>query len=125
MKYAFQFLIIIIFSFIGEVLNAVIPLPVPACIYGIVLLYLTLQTGVIHLEHVREAAHFLIKIIPILLLPPAVGLIATWESIKASSFYYVLISVVSTVVVMAVAGLVTQAIIRRSKKRNEKINGMS
>ena len=117
MKYAFQFLIIIIFSFIGEVLNAVIPLPVPACIYGIVLLYLTLQRGVIHLEHVRETAHFLIKIIPILLLPPAVGLIATWDSIKASSFDYVLISVVSTVVVMAVAGLVTQAIICRSKKK--------
>ena len=116
MKYAYQFLIIIIFSFLGEVLNAVIPLPVPACIYGIVLLYIALQTKVIRLEHVREAAHFLIKIIPILLLPPAVGLIATWDSIRDNSLDYIIISVVSTVVVMVVAGLTTQAIIRHSDK---------
>ena len=120
MKHAFQFLIIIIFSFLGEVLNAVIPLPVPACIYGILLLYMALQTRVIHLEHVREAANFLIKIIPIMLLPPAVGLIATWESIKDNSLDYLLISVASTVVVMTVAGLTTQAIIRHSRKEKSK-----
>ena len=36
MKYLRQLLMILIFSFIGEVLHAVIPIQMPASIYGLV-----------------------------------------------------------------------------------------
>ncbi|RAZ95809.1 CidA/LrgA family protein, partial [Klebsiella oxytoca] len=47
MKYLKQFLIILVISFIGEVLKALLPLPVPASIYGMVILFVCLVTGVI------------------------------------------------------------------------------
>ena len=42
MKYLKQFLIILLISFIGEILKAVLPLPVPASIYGMAILFVCL-----------------------------------------------------------------------------------
>ena len=43
----------------------VIPLPVPASVYGLVLLLAALLTGVIKLDQVEGAADFLIEIMPV------------------------------------------------------------
>ena len=45
MKYARQFLIILAFSFAGEALRLLIPLPVPASVYGLILLFAGLCLG--------------------------------------------------------------------------------
>lgn len=55
MKFLRQFIIILVISFIGELLKYILPLPVPASIYGMVILFVGLLTGVIKLENVREA----------------------------------------------------------------------
>ena len=55
MKYLKQFFLIILISFIGEILHAVIPLPIPASIYGIVLLFTGLMTGIVPLKAVKDA----------------------------------------------------------------------
>ena len=75
MRYVKQFGIILLISFLGEVLHALLPLPVPASIYGIVLLFLCLQTGLLKVSAIRETSRFLIAIMPMLFLPAAVGLI--------------------------------------------------
>ncbi|MGN1122067.1 MAG: CidA/LrgA family protein [Eubacteriales bacterium] len=75
MKYLKQFGIILAVSFVGELFNRLLPLPVPASIYGIVLLFLLLVTGVLPLGAVREAGSFLIAIMPVMFIPAAVGLI--------------------------------------------------
>ena len=54
MKFLRQFLIIMLFSFIGEGLNYIIPFPIPASIYGLVLLFVSLMTGIIKLDDVRD-----------------------------------------------------------------------
>lgn len=74
MKYIRQFLWILLFSFVGEVLKYLIPLPVPASIYGLVLLFVALLSGVIRLEAIREVSQFLIEIMPLMFIPAAVGL---------------------------------------------------
>ena len=45
MKYVKQLLIILAFTLVGEVLARVIPFPIPAAIYGFVLLFVALCTG--------------------------------------------------------------------------------
>ena len=112
MKYIRQFGIILAVSFIGETLNAVIPLPVPASIYGIVIMFICLKTGIIPVESVRETSMFLIEIMPLMFIPAAVGLVTSWDMMKSSLVPYIVITVVSTVAVMAVSGIVTQMIIR-------------
>lgn len=76
MKYLKQFLIILIISFIGEILKEILPLPIPASIYGMVILFVCLLTKVIKLEDVRETGKFLIEIMPVMFIPAGVGLMS-------------------------------------------------
>lgn len=115
MKYIKQFCIILAISFAGEVLNALIPLPIPASIYGIVILFTGLCTGLIPLDSVKETGKFLVDSMPVMFIPAAVGLINSWGLIQASWLSYLVVTAVSTVAVMAVAGLVTQFVIIRQK----------
>ena len=115
MKYIKQFAIIAAFSFAGEVLHAVIPLPIPASIYGIVLLFAGLATHRIPVDAVKDASRFLIEIMPVLFIPAAVGLMESWGLVKRALVPYLVITVVSTIIVMAVSGLVTQAVISRNR----------
>ncbi len=82
MKYLKQFLIILVISFIGEVLKALLPLPVPASIYGMVILFVCLVTGVIRLDAVKETGRFLIEIMPVMFIPAGVGLMSSWGVLR-------------------------------------------
>ena len=64
MKYIRQFVIILFISFIGEALKYVLPLPIPASIYGLVLMFVLLETKVLKVEAVQDAGKFLIEIMP-------------------------------------------------------------
>lgn len=90
-----------------------IPLPVPASIYGLLLLLLALLTGLLRPESVKEISKFLIEIMPVLFIPASVGLLDALESLRAVLIPVFLVSVVSTVLVMGVSGRVTQALIRK------------
>ena len=116
MKYFRQFFLILAISFLGEILHMVLPLPVPASIYGLVLMLLALVTGIIKIDQVKDTAVFLIEIMPVMFIPAAVGIIESWDIIKPNVIAYAIITIVSTVLVMAVAGRVTQWVIRHSKK---------
>ena len=120
MKYLKQFCIIIAISFVGEVLNKLVPLPIPASIYGIVILFTLLCTKVIKVSDVKEASKFLIEIMPIMFVPPAAGLLETWGIVQTGLWQYLLLTVVSTVIVMIVSGLVTQLVIKSGGKRENK-----
>ena len=122
MKYIKQFALIILMTFLGECLNAVLPLPIPASIYGMVLLFLCLQFGILQLSHVEETADLFLSVMPIFLISPTVSLMSSAEAVKESLFGIFLICVVSTFAVMVVTGLVAQWQIRRTQKRGGKIN---
>ena len=53
MKYLSQFLIILGFSLIGEALQRIVPLPIPASVYGLVLLFAALCLKIVKLEQVK------------------------------------------------------------------------
>lgn len=117
MRYVLQLLIIIFFAFLGEIMHRIIPLPFPASIYGIVLLYTSLELKILKVKHIREVSTTLIIAMPVMFIPPAVGLMMTWEHIKESWVEYIAITILSTFVVMAFAGWSTQII---SKKKDKK-----
>ena len=120
MKYVRQFLVILAVSFLGEVLKALIPLQIPASIYGLVLMLLALCLHIIPLDAVKDAAKFLIEIMPLMFIPAAVGLIESWGKISPILWQLVAVTVISTVLVMAVSGRVTQHVIRSDRKKEKK-----
>ena len=116
MKLLKQFGIITALSLVGEILHYLLPLPVPASIYGIILLFLLLETKLIKVEAVKDISTFLIEIMPVMFIPSAVGLLESWDILKENIGIYLVITVVTTVAVMITAGRVTQGVIRRSKE---------
>ena len=114
-----QFLIILGVSFVGEVLHALIPLPIPASVYGLVLMFLALCSGAVKLRQVHGAATFLIGIMPILFVPPLVGLVDAWGLIRPILLPTVGIIAASTALVMAVTGLTAQGILHLTRNREE------
>lgn len=117
MKFLRQFCIILFFSFLGELLHIIIPLPVPASVYGLVLMLSALCTGILKPKHIKEAASFLIEIMPVMFIPAAAGLIDSWPSLRPIWGPVVLITVLTTIIVMAVTGQVTQHMIQREKEK--------
>ena len=119
MKLVKQFLIILVISFVGELLKYLLPLPIPASIYGMVLLFIGLMTGLIKLEAVKEAGIFLIEIMPVMFIPAGVGLMTSWETLQALSVPVSIITVLTIITVMIATGWVSQAIIRKSKENKK------
>ena len=116
MKYVKEFGIILIVSLVGELLNYFLPLPVPASIYGLVLMLALLMTGALKLDAVEDAGKFMIEIMPVMFIPAGVGLMESWGELKAVLVPVLVITLVSTIVVMVVSGRVTQAVIRLENK---------
>ena len=119
MKYLKQFFIILAISCLGELLSFCIPAPIPGSIYGIALLFTALVTKLIPLEAVKDTGHFLVEIMPVMFIPAAVGVLESWNLIVASWLPYCLLTVVTTVVVMGVAGRVTQLFTGKGEKKDD------
>lgn len=116
MKYIYQIGIIGGISFISEVLYVLLPLPVPASVYGLMILLALLLTGVVKLKQVEETADWLLKIMPLLFIGPSVGLITAADVVKGQIIPLVVMCALSTVGVMIVTSLTAQAMIRRKKE---------
>lgn len=114
MKYLKQLLIILSFAFLGDLLNTYLPLPIPSSIYGIVLLFLSLQCNIIHLSQVKETGAFLVEIMPIMFIPAAIGLLDIWSLLKTNLIAYMVIVVVSMILVMGLAGKVVEWMVKKS-----------
>lgn len=113
MKYLYQFAIVMAFTFLGETLNRVIPLPIPAAVYGLMLLFLALQLRIVKLEHIKTAGDWMIGIMGILFVAPTVNIMGCWDKIAPHLLPIAVIVAVSTVVVFGVAGLVTRLFTRK------------
>ena len=115
-KYLFQFARILVFCFLGEILHAVLPLPLPSSIYGLILLLLALRLNVIRLEDVKEVGLFLTGIFPLLFVPAAAGVMELWAEM-GSMLLPILLSIFPvTVLVLITSGHTTQAMVRRKQK---------
>lgn len=113
-----QFLIVLLLSLVGEGLHALLPLPVPASVYGLVLMLLCLCTGILRLDQVERASDFLIEIMPVMFVPAAVGLTESWEQLRGVLVPVLVIMVLTTVLVMVVTGHVTQFVMKWREKHD-------
>lgn len=120
MKFLRQIAIIMGISFLAELLEALIPLPIAASMYGLVLMLLGLVTKLIPLEKVEGAADFLIEIMPLLFVPPTVSVIANLEALKSILVPLLVICISTTILIMAVTGRTAQSLMRIGRSGGEK-----
>lgn len=120
MKYIKQVSIIFTITFMGEILKEIspIPFPIPSSVYGLILMLLALTTKIIKLDDVKESAYFLISIMPIMFIPPAINLITVWPNIQSKIIAYFVICIISTLIVMISSGVFTQKILNNMENKN-------
>ena len=119
MKHVQQFSIILLISVIGELLKTFLPLPVPASVYGLIIMLVALLTGILKLDQVKGAADFLVEIMPVMFVPAGVGLLNAWGVLQPIWVPVVMITVITTVIVMVVTGRVTQTVIEKDRKGHD------
>lgn len=117
MKYLRQMMVILGVAFAAEVLEYLIPIPVAASVYGLVLMFLLLVFKIVPLEKVEGAGDFLADILPIVFVPVTVGIVDSIDELMAMLVPTFVICIVTTVIVMAVTGRFAQFIIRRDDKK--------
>lgn len=118
MKYLKQTLILIAITFAAEIIKFLVPLPVPASIYGLVLLFALLKSGVLKLEQVETVGNLLLELMPLLLVSPSVSFLTAMDSIRPMLLPVLMMGFLGTMAVMAVTGRVAQWMIRREARRH-------
>lgn len=113
MQYIRQLGVILGFSLLGEICHYLIPLPVPASIYGMVLLFAALSLKILPKSWVRQTGGFLVSILPLLFVAPVVGLISCLDVVAENLAAMAVICVVPTFLTFAVSGLVTQKLLKK------------
>ena len=104
MKLVKQLSLIFFFSLIGELCHAILPFPIPASIYGMVLLLLALLLQLIKIDHIKETGAFFVKILPLLLVVPTVGLVKYWALIRVNLIEIIAIIILTTALTFVVSG---------------------
>ena len=117
MKYIRQFLIILLFCFLGELLKYLIPLPIPTSIYGLILMLTALLSGILKVDQVDDTAVFLIDIMPVMFIPAGVGLLTSIEALRPNLAAIIVITILTTILVMAVTGITAQLVMERKSGR--------
>lgn len=101
-----------------ELVKYVLPLPIPASIYGMVILFVGLMTGHIKLSSVKEAGKFLIEIMPVMFIPAGVGLMVSWNVLKPLLIPVGIITFVSFVAVAVATGKTAQWMIKKDEGKD-------
>lgn len=113
LRYLVQLIYVLIFSFAGEILAYCIPLPIPAAIYGLILLFFALLLGIVKLEKVKDISRLMILWMPVLFVAPSVNIIENWGLIAPNWPKLLIIILITTVIVFAVSGAVTNLLLKR------------
>lgn len=108
MKYIRQLSIILLFSLGGDLCHALLPFPIPASIYGMVLLLAALGLKFLKVEAVKETGAFLVSLLPLLFVVPTVGLMACWDLIRGDLLRISILIIVTTVLTFGVSGCLTK-----------------
>ena len=119
MKYLSQLVIIFSVTLAAELIKYLLPLPIPASIYGLVLLFLLLKTGAVKLHQVEDAGNFLLELMPLILVPVSASFIQATGALKEMLLPALIMGFGGTLLVMVVTGRVSQWVIRRRKGEKE------
>lgn len=120
MKYLHQALVITAVTFAAELIHYLLPLPVPASIYGLVLLFALLKAGLLKLSDVEDVGDLLLGLMPLILVPASVSFLKVLDTVQAMLLPVLIMGFLGTLLVMAATGWVAQAVIRRKKGKEKR-----
>lgn len=116
MKILKQSAIIAAVCAVAELIKYLLPLPIPASVYGLLLMLAALLTGVIRPEQIETTADFLITIMPVLFVAPTIALVARLDRLASLAVPLLLVATIGTVLVIGLSGKAAQAVGKQEEK---------
>lgn len=101
---------------IGTLLKMVIPIPVPATVYGMIILFILLRSKLVKVEKVEPVSNVLLANLAFLFVPAGVGMINEFKTLEGHLLAVIGILFVSNFLTLFVTGHVVQLIQKRGKK---------
>ncbi len=119
MKQLISIGIITAVCFAGELLHFLLPLPIPASIYGLLLMLILLLTGIVKVHQVELTSNFFLTIMPLLFIEPAVKLMTSLPTLKGNILTILFLCLTSTIVVTIVTGMTAEKICACGKSKTQ------
>ncbi|NHC08915.1 MULTISPECIES: CidA/LrgA family protein [Stutzerimonas stutzeri group] len=110
---------LVLFQLLGTVLNVLLVPMLPGPIIGLLLLFAALLLRGSASESLQVAASSLLRYLPLLLVPPAVGVMVYTEAILQDFWAIVGVLVISLLISLVFTGWLMQALIQRQSRRRE------
>ena len=119
MKYLNQIAIIFGVSFVGEMVYSFLGLPIPASIYGLIIMMILLETKIVKFEQIKDVGSFMLNVMIVTFVPSTVGVMTAVEELKTFLIPILIVLFLVTVIVMVVTGRVSQFVIERRCGKDE------
>ena len=122
MKFFRESILLLSIYFAGEIISNLLNLPVPGSIIGMILLFVLLTSHIVKVEKVENLANFFLDHLAFFFIPASVGLMTSFASLKGSIFKIILLCILTTIIVIAVTGIMVQFICNRKSVKEDKKN---
>lgn len=120
MKILMQMAIIFFICLLGELISALLPIPFPASVIGMILVFLLLLSGPLKVYHISKQTDFLLSNMVLFFIPPAVGIIENIHYLDGKLLIFLFICIFSTVVTFAITAWTVTAVMKWEELRKER-----
>lgn len=112
-----QAFIFAVIMMVSNMIAAFVPIPIPASVVGLVLLFLLLCLKVIKLEQVETLGTSLTSLIGFLFVPSGISVMNSLGVMRQYGLQIVLVILLATIILLGATGLFSQLILTLSGKR--------
>lgn len=99
----------------GEGIAFILGTSFPGSVIGMLLLLAALHLKWIRVEDIRFVASFLLGYMPLFFIPAGVGVMASYTLMEGFYLQIIVLTLLSTILVMAVTGLLVQYLVNRER----------
>lgn len=120
-----QALTLAVILLISKIIESFIPIPMPASVIGLVLLFIALCTGIVKLGQVESVGTALTNNISFLFVPAGISVINSLPILSKSPVLIILLIIISTILLLISTGFASQLLVTKSlshlKKKMKKL----
>lgn len=117
-----QVIVIALVLFVSKIIESFMPIPMPASVIGLVLLFVLLCTAAVKLGEVEKVGTTLTNNIGLLFVPAGISVVNSLGVISQAPFLIIGLIIVSTILLLICTGYVTQIIMKvTSRSKGDKV----
>ena len=117
-----QALTLAVILLISKIIESFIPIPMPASVIGLVLLFIALCTGIVKLGQVESVGTALTNNISFLFVPAGISVINSLPILSQSPVLIILLIIISTILLLISTGFASQLLVTKSLFPSKEIN---